>query len=185
VDASRQARLLKEVIQLWENGTTKPDPSNTELSIVDKPGKYVLITQDSLVPKFTGAALRDGEAVGRRISSAAFDFSGDSLLLAGSFGAGNRLTGTINLPADFQTNPYRHLYHPDHGSGYDITRRIELEFTTTDPEGVNPPDWGYSVAGGIYRETISGVHKKEISVQGTFRLRLASFVDTLNPEPGQ
>lgn len=185
VDAARQARLLKEVIQLWENGTTRADPQNPGYEVVDKPGHYVLVTQDELVPKFSGAALRDGEAVGRRVSSAAFDFAGDSLPLTGSFGAGNRLTGTINLPADFPTNPYRHRYHPDHASGYDITRKIELEFTATDPEGLNPPGWGYSVAGGIYRETISGMHKKEIAVQGTFRVGLASFIDTLNPEPGK
>jgi len=185
VDTSRQARLLKEVIQLWENGSSKPDPQNPGLLVVDRPGRYVLVTQDERIAQFSGGALRDGEAVGRRISTAAFDFAGDSLPLTGSFGAGNSLVGTITIPADFPTNPYRHRYHPDHGTGYDITRRIELEFTTSDPEGLNPPGWGYSVAGGIYRETVTGLHKKEIAVQGTFRIGLGSFVDTLNPEPRQ
>ena len=34
---------------------------------------------------------------------------------------------------------------------------------------------------GIYRETLTGLHKQPILVQGTFRLSRASFIAELNP----
>jgi hypothetical protein len=36
---------------------------------------------------------------------------------------------------------------------------------------------------GTYRETIIGLHKKDLLVQGTFRLSRASFIAELNPSP--
>ena len=69
VDGNGTARLLKEVIQLWKEGTRIPDPENPGLFLVDEPGRYVLLTDESLISSFTGAVLRDGEPVGYRIST--------------------------------------------------------------------------------------------------------------------
>jgi len=102
----------------------------------------------------------------------------------------------IEVPSDLPTNPFRHKYHPDHDNldeqrrefvpeAYAVTRRIQLRFTQDDPErptpsSPNPPGWGYSVVGGVYRETLSGLHRRDITVEGTFRLQLASMNDELN-----
>jgi len=40
--------------------------------------------------------------------------------------------------------------------------------------------WGDNQLGGIYRETIRGLHKSTLYVQGTFRLQQASRVGILN-----
>ena len=36
---------------------------------------------------------------------------------------------------------------------------------------------------GTYRETLTGLHKQPILVQGNFRLSRASFIAELNPNP--
>ena len=86
--------------------------------VVDKPGRYVLLTDDTLIPRFQGAAVRDGEPVGRRLSTVGYDFPTDPtnnfLNLAGFFTFGQKLSGTLMLPFDHPTNPYRHKFHPDH-----------------------------------------------------------------------
>jgi len=72
VDANGQAVLLQQAILMWKEGTTKPDPADPSKKIVDEPGRYVILTRDDLIPRFSGTAVRDGKAVGRRISSSAF-----------------------------------------------------------------------------------------------------------------
>jgi hypothetical protein len=113
----------------------------------------VLLTRDDLVPQFSGSAVRDGEAVGRRISSAAFGFSKPKFM-AGSFD--NTLTCNDTLGYDDPLNPFKHKYHPDHDNlGYDfktvhaegeesytVVRDIELNFTAEDPEGLSLTGWG-------------------------------------------
>src|SRR5688572_935239 len=83
VDNNGQARLLQKVIQMWKNGTFTTDSNG--LQVVDAPGRYVLVTDDRLLPNFTGATLRDGEPVGRRLSSAAFGFR-SPIPMSGEFG---------------------------------------------------------------------------------------------------
>jgi hypothetical protein len=201
VDSALQARLLKEVIFMWEDGIYKPDPEDSSLKVMDQPGRYVLITQDDKIHEFQGSALRDGEPVGKRVSSSVYDYKGDTLPMNGGFGPGNNLSCSIVLKPDFKTNPFRHQYHPDHNNlddsyralpedrpaykeeVYTVTRDIKLEFTPQDPDGLDLPGWGYSVVGGRYTEVLSGLHKQDIAVAGTFRLHLASFIDELNPEP--
>ena len=72
VDATRAARLLKEVTFMWQEGTTRIDPV-TLLEETDVPGAFVLVANDERISEFTGAALRDGVPVGYRVSSAAYD----------------------------------------------------------------------------------------------------------------
>ena len=101
---------------------------------------------------------------------------------------------TVITPFNDASNPFVHQYHPDHdnkdarfqpaGAGvesYDITRTCTFEFTTAAPEGSTVTSgWGATVIGGEYHETISGVHKNDIQVSGTFELRRASEIGVLS-----
>jgi len=190
VDASGQARLLKQVIQMWQNGTTVPDPEDPEVLIEGTPGRFVLLTNDALIPNFSGASLRDGVPVGKRISTAHFDYPGNDLAMTGDFGGTNTLSATITLPANFPTNPYRHKFHPDHDNigtqgvaaeeAFEITRDIALAFSATDPTGANAPDYGFDTLAGTYREEIAGLHRTPIRIQGTFRLQRVTVIPELN-----
>lgn len=197
VNASGQARLLKEVIQMWRNGTTADDGNGNQ--VVTKTGSYVLLTDDALIPQFSGATLRDGESVGRRLSTAGYDFPDNAtnnyVNLTGSFGIGLSLFATLTMPYDSPTNPFKHKFHPDHDNlnarfdgpaveSYTTTRQIQLSFEASPPPGGPAvPDYGYSLMGGTYRETINGLHKKAIHLSGTFRLTRLSEIAVLNPSP--
>lgn len=194
VDSDGRTRLLKEVIQMWRDGTYTNNASGDE--VVDQPGEYVLLTDDSLIPFFSGAAVRDGESVGRRLSTVGYDFptdaDGNFLELAGHFAIDQSLTATITLPHDHPTNPFLHRYHPDHDNlnerfdgpaveAYATARQIELGFTPSPPDGPAAPDFGYDEMGGNYREVITGIHKNAIHLGGTFRLSRVSSIAELNP----
>ncbi len=197
LDASGKARLLKEVTQMWKDGTYTNNASGERL--VHQPGRYVLLTDDSLIGQFSGATLRDGTPVGRRLSSMGYDFpSGNTnnfVLLSGQFDFGKKLTATLTMPHDAPTNPYKHRFHPDHDNlnvrfdepaveAFETSRQIELEFTTAPPQAAPPsPDYGYSTIGGVYRETIGGLHKTNLFVRGEFVLNRVSLVSDLNPSP--
>ncbi|OGV92015.1 MAG: hypothetical protein A3K19_03420 [Lentisphaerae bacterium RIFOXYB12_FULL_65_16] len=194
VDNDGAVRLLKEVTQMWQDGTLKADPENPGKYVVDEPGRYVLVTDDSKLGDFQGATMRDGVGVGRRLSSAAFDFDGQYVGLSGTFAVPNTLTCSLALPADFPTNPFKHKYHPDHDNldgqfnplpggqaeAYDITRQLALTFTATDPLGHANVDYGKTAIGGTYAETLTGLHKNQIKVTGHFRLHLIAKTGVLN-----
>jgi hypothetical protein len=188
VDETGQARLLKQVIQMWEDGTLNPDGT------VATPGSFVLLTDDSRIVDFKGASLRDGDPVGFRVSSAAYDFDGNDWLMEGAFTPAGVLTTDLELSADAATNPFKHRYHPDHDNldaqfvgsreeAFTIHRHLELQFSETDPLGSNPPDWGDTLLGGNYQETLIGLHRNAIVSQGTFRVHRVSDVSVLNPAP--
>ena len=171
--SSGGVKLLKEV-SLMRKKSPGPD------------GLYenVLITRDNLIPSFSGVLRRGDGLVGERISTPFYQFAGTELPVAGSLGLGGRLTGTVVLPATDPTNPFRHLYHPDHIAGREITREIVIHFTGG--EGVEvgeKPTQGQRLT-GVYTETIFGlVHpsKGDIKLRGTIDLQLASAIDVLNP----
>jgi hypothetical protein len=202
VDNNGQARLLQKVIQMWKNGTTKADSNG--LQVVDQPGRYVLVTDDRLLPNFAGAALRDGEPVGRRLSSAAFGFR-TPLPMTGVFGATNGLLQcSVLLDYNDELNPFKHRFHPDHNNLDDsvppqplplktnsqglrytaessaVNRDIRLQFTAVDPDNLTVAGWGDDQLGGVYRETMTGLHKDALELQGVFRLQHASRVGVLN-----
>lgn len=197
LDATGQARLLKQVTQMWQNGTTMTN-ADGEQEVVE-PGRYVLITDDRLVGSFSGAGLRDGTPVGRRLSTVGYDFGGDTdqdfVALAGEFELGQTLSVTLTTPVDHPTNPFQHRYHPDHDNlnarfdspqdeAYETIRNLELQFTSDPPGGAAPPpDYGYNQMGGRYRETLFGLHRDPLRVSGTFALRRISLVSDLNPSP--
>ncbi len=220
VDGDGKVHFLKQVIQMWQPGTTMRDPADGT-RILDDPGHLVLLTDDELIPSFQGATLRDGIPVGRRLSTAAFDFPGNELEMSGAFGCGaGELSATIDLDRDFPTNPYRHPYHPDHdnlsgggasticrggtnggascetsadcpGGGscedveeaFHITRAITLDFTPPAGGDTRRPEACVDTVEGEYREAISGLHRNDVHVAGTFRLERVALTPNLNPAP--
>jgi len=155
VDAFGQARLLKEVIQMWEDGTyivvNDPDLSPTPLYQVDEPGHYVLITDDTLIPNFQGASQSDGDPIGYRISTAAYDFEGTELSMGGIFDFLRTLTVELVMEPNLSTNPFMHKYHPDHNNldeqflplpegfeeAFRVVRQFQLDFAELDLPSVS------------------------------------------------
>lgn len=191
VDGNGTPRLLKEVIQMWKEGTRIPDPENPGLFLIDEPGRFVILTDDSLIENFTGAVLRDGEPVGYRISSTAYDFEPQSLVMSGSFGTTGTLGASLTLDAEAPTNPFRHKFHPDHNNrnelytefleeAYPVSRTISFAFSSSDPSESGGASFGSNEMGGTYRETISGLHRNDIAVEGIFRLDRISLAPVLN-----
>jgi hypothetical protein len=196
VDQQGQPRLLQKVIQMWKDGTTKPDPTDPTKLVMDQPGHYVLLTDEALTANYSGSAVIDGQPVGKRVSSAAFAFKNPVPLTAsGDFGAGTN-SCTIGLGYNDPLNPFKHAFHPDHNNlneeytqtlpegveSFTIQRQIQLEFQAQDPNGLQLAGWGDTQLGGKYRETITGLHKSPISVEGTFRLHRASRLGSLNDQ---
>ena len=193
VDEQGVARLLKEVTQLWQDGTTTNNAQGR--AMVPTPGRYVLVTDESLFPRFSGATLRDGTPAGRRLSAVGYDFpkvsGANYLTLTGAFGGDNTLTGTISLSPEFPTNPFRHKFHPDHDNlderfanfraeAYAVQRVISLTFAATAPAGPSVPDYGHGVIAGTYRETVTGLNKRPILCEGPFRLTRLVNTPTLD-----
>jgi hypothetical protein len=172
---------------MWQDGTTTNDPG-TGFQGVATPGHYVLVTDDSAIPLFKGSTLRDEKQVGKRYSSAFFDFptpgGNNYLAMSGPFAMSsgtntNSVSVTMTMADIFPTNPFRHKYHPDHQAGYEITRAISLEFGPR-PDATADPSSGYDQVAGIYHETVSGLHKTNIVVQGTFSLQRIDTTGVLN-----
>lgn len=89
----------------------------------DAENRPVLVTRDADIPRFQGAVLRDGVAVGQRVSTVAFRWddnaagvSNGGMLGSGDLGLAGTLSFTIPIPAESTSNPYYHRYHPDHGT---------------------------------------------------------------------
>ncbi|MBW1682366.1 MAG: hypothetical protein JRJ83_13190 [Deltaproteobacteria bacterium] len=189
VDQVGTARLLDHVTQMWQEGTWKPDPLDPGKLVVDDPGYFVLVANDARIPDYSGSALLDGRPVGRRISAPAFPRIPPDERTLGTLNPtpGSTLSGTITLAADDPTNPFLHLYHPDHrqaSQSRQVVRDITLTFSDTDAAGNPIPGIfemtkGSTQLGGIYEETIWGLHKQQLKIRGTFLLHRVSEVDTL------
>jgi hypothetical protein len=186
VDGTGQARLLKQVTQMWKEGTTnppRPTPRATPPAVIVEDGRFVLVTDDEKLDDFGGATIRDGTPVGRRVSSPHFDFTkgtagvsadGNALTLTGDdFGVmGAALEGTLVLTSTHPTNPYRHPFHPDHDNRdaanqplpddsevFAITRKVTFTFEDRDPSGFSGVDFGVDTVGGAYSEEITGLYR--------------------------
>lgn len=190
VDELGNAKLLDKVYLMQVQATL----DNSQTPPVElTPAHYVLLTRDDLVPQYTGVSLRDGEIVGRRITSPVFSFS-DPVPLVGNTSPGATLKATITVPYDDRLNPFVHQYHPDHNNlderfnntlaegkeSFTFSRAVTLSFEAQDPEALGLPEWGYSLIGGTYQEDVTGVHKRPIRVQGTFKLTKVTSVNVLN-----
>jgi hypothetical protein len=200
VDSSGQARLLQQVLEMWKEGAWIPNPNDpTSATYVLDPnslGRTVLLTDDSLIPQFSGVALRDVKMVGRRISSAAFGFKAPIAMGGGEFGNPAAAPTTVSVVLDYQdpTNPFKHKYNPDHNNlderfeqvlpegveSYTAIRNISLQFTSQDPDDLVSAAWGDTELGGIYSEHLLGVHRSAVYVKGTFRLQRIADTPVLN-----
>jgi hypothetical protein len=191
VDNEGTTRLLQQVVLAWTNGVYATNGQGFRQTVT--PGRFALITDPSLLSRFSGSNLRDGTVSGRRISSAAFSFH-DPIVIShtGNFGEASGLfTCTVALGFDDALNPFKHRYHPDHNNlddRYeaikqecpDVTRQVSFQFSAQDPDGANLAGWGDNQLGGTYEEIITGLHKSPVHVQGKFRLYRASTVPLLN-----
>jgi len=172
VDAAGRTRMLKDVVIMQ----TYTDPNDST-----SPKRVVLVTDPSRLHQFQGIVERSGKLVGLRQGSVAYDFPRNELGLVGGIGKGVACAGTINLEADAATNPFRHRYHPDHRSGFTIGRQFSFQFdgASTDPlsEG---PNYGVQRLTGAYQETLTGLHKIALRIEGAVTLDRVSTVDVLN-----
>jgi hypothetical protein len=172
VDASNQIRLLRDVTIMQKRYTE----NNVEMV------KRVLVTDNTLLPNFEGVVRRDGDLVGIRIGSLAFDFDPDlnAFLVDGTFGAGRTISVSLPLVEDHPTNPFMHKYHPDHVKGKAISRSISLKFDTV--QDTNDPASGQSQLIGMFQESVTGLHKAAINAEGRFVLKRVSLIANLNDQ---
>jgi hypothetical protein len=194
VDSIGKVKLIKSVVQMWEDGTLTPSTNNPEFLEVDEPGRYVLLTDDNLIPNYSGVTNRNGQSAGIRYSTIAYDFEGLELDMNGKLEIGETLDVSILVDSDLPTNPFFHKYHPDHNNldeqdvlvvpeAFQVTREMEFSFSTHNPAypGIaDSPGWGVQEMGGIFRESITGLHKNVIFMQGEFRMRRVAATTVLN-----
>ncbi len=194
VDATGTVRLLKNVVQMWQEGTMVPSADNPELLEVETPGHFVLLTDDSLIPNYSGVTTRTGQSAGIRYSTIAYDFVGNELDMTGELVVGNNANVSILIPSDLPTNPFYHKYHPDHNNkdeqflndvqeAFQITRDMQFTFSEHNPkypEVADPPGWGIQQMGGVFTESVTGLHKNAIFLQGEFRLFRVAATTILN-----
>lgn len=107
------------------------------------------------------------------------------LPMSGDFA--NSLATEVVLPANHPTNPFRHRRHPDHTTGIDIRRLVNLSFQPVNGQALTRTGYGVDRISGIYAEEIHGLHKPlgpaknvGLKVAGTFQLHRVSLIDTLN-----
>jgi hypothetical protein len=106
----------------------------------------------------------------RRISTMFPDVAHRSLdATSGSFGNMLQFDGTV--AADARDNPFRHVWHPDHATGFAVTNRLTLSWRKESGEST----WEYSpdeVTYGIGTWTLGGLSGAgEITMRGIFALK--------------
>ncbi len=192
VNAFGEIKLLKEVFLMETAPVYAPSVNDPTLQEIVTPPRKVVLTDPALIANYSGVSLRDGQAVGRRQSTVAYDFPGNEWPMTGTFAVNQVMQTTLELAPDFPTNPFLHKYHPDHDNldaqflqyreeAYRVTRSMKFTFTPTVPDGGStPPEWGSEMMGGTFEETITGLHKNPIFVSGTFRAIRALPNTTLN-----
>lgn len=189
VDATGNAKLLKEVILMRKRRPTTGDTSAAQ--------PFVLVTDPARISDFEAPMQQNGSPFSYRISSVGYDFTGASVGLTGTFGTA--LSGQVAVERNSPTNPFKHRYHPDHDDlsaqftplGNDlppdlqevwtVSRQVLLTFDPP-PSGASPTA-GYSERSGTYAETISGLHRAPVLIRGAFTLRRVNPIAELNPAP--
>lgn len=119
-----------------------------------------------------------------------------SITGSGTFATGATVAWTIPIPFNDPTNPFVHTYHPDHDNldakghalvagqeSFTLSRSCQFTFTASPPTGAYVSGWGTTVLGGTYQEVITGLHKKALTVRGTFQMRRVSEIATIDLTP--
>ncbi|MCX8497325.1 MAG: hypothetical protein ORN51_14180 [Akkermansiaceae bacterium] len=127
---------------------------------------------------------QDQKTSAKRFLSVHLPSSDASITTTGTAALGSSLGCVITTPITDSSNPFYHMYHPDHNTPanlYAITRTGNFTFTNTPPAGSTVTSgWGSTVIGGTYHEVIQGAgHYQDIPVDGTFELRRVSTIGTL------
>jgi hypothetical protein len=191
VDATGNVKLLKDVIQMWKDGTTRPSATDPTLRETATPGRYVLLTDPALIGQFSGATIRDNAEVGQRFSTVNYDFAGLALPVNGQFAPGQTLQASIVVGTNLSTNPFLHRYHPDHDNldaqfatvqaeAYEVRRDQQFAIDAQEPGTRPTPEWGSSLLSGTFTETVTGLHRAPIVARGGFRLTRVSSIAVLN-----
>ena len=92
--------------------------------------------------------------------------------MTGAVGAAQTLSGSLSLDPFHRSNPFRHAYHRDLTKGPQITRTFSVTFDANQP-----------IPGrlrGTCTETISGLIKTNLTLQGRVEFGRVSTVDALN-----
>ena len=75
------------------------------------------------------------------------------------------------MAADAADNPFRHAWHPDHGTGFAVTNRLALSWHAESGEST----WEFSpdeVTYGICTWTLGGLSGTgDVKMRGTFALK--------------
>lgn len=136
-----------------------------------------------LLDRLAVSVFRDGRPLTRVFNSVLFDRSvalvGDPGDPLDPLGATGTLQGTLHISPEDPLNPYRHRYHPEHRSGYDITRAITINLQAVAPSATDALSgldgtFGPGKLTGVYREVITGIALDPITIQGTFELERLS-----------
>jgi len=173
VDAAGKVRLLKDVMIARRSGG-----GSLEIVLVTDPARL------STLPLATDQATAN--IAGQRFATVSYDFTDNdsngtdrALDFTGGLGVGFECRGSLLLAKDHVTNPFRHKYHSDHANegtqAYQVTRNLRLHSFTA-IEDLN----GTTQVGCSYEEKIAGLHRSEITVEGTVVLRRVVTTAVLN-----
>lgn len=131
----------------------------------------------------------------RRVSSASFPLDHKVINSSADLGLSGLTRFTFVLSHTDATNPFLHIYHPDHDNkdaqfspvnllageeSFTVRRRMDLSWEGTAAAiGLSELGWGSTVLGGTYLEVVTGLRAQGIIVRGTFVLRRVSSIGTL------
>jgi hypothetical protein len=181
-----QPFVMRALVHVADGGTATLLSQVFVGQLASSPHHVGVCTQESLLKA-------DAKATAQRLVAAHLPLDRVIITGSGSVTVPGVLTRTISIPFDDPTNPFVHQYHPDHDNkdarfqpvsagveSYNISRSCVFTFTTTPPPGsLTTTGWGSTVIGGTYSETITGIHKDPIQLDGTFELRRASEIGVL------
>ncbi len=170
-------------VRLLEHATLMQKQRATE----ELPKEYVVVIDDARIPGLVGIAEQGGKLVGKRFDTAAYDLPRDlippesadddpdfdpstlsdgyllSLDLDGTLAPGGVVTttpGSLVLDPWHRTNPYRHVFNPEHRKGFRIGREMRWEIdAAASPEAGRLPGFGHTVLGGVFEESVTGLMK--------------------------
>lgn len=176
-DAAGNTKLLKEVFVMQTKDGDTADDNVTR----------VLITDETKLSNYDGIIRRgDNKLVAVRLTTPSIDFDGAKRMW-GLTGAVNSDNGSIITGSDIihakshPTNPFRHQFHPNHKEGFDVSRSFTITIANPDKGNKSKPTVGRAKLTGTYEETLVGLHKAPLKVNGEINMSRVSKIDTLDP----